>query len=282
LTSFPTSFPSQLPGYETTKGIAKRGATVYIGCKDPIKAQPAIQKIIQETGNSNIKALTLDLASLASVREFAEHFRSNDITIHVLLNNAGVWMGNEVSKTVDGFESTFGVNHLGHFLLTNLLVDLLKKETPSRIVTVSSKLHERGILDFENLNSEKSYDPMQAYSNSKLMNVLFSNELARRLAGTGVVTSSLHPGVISTGLHRSLENPVIIFIYENIWGFLGKSPEFGAQTSITAAISPKLLDKTGVYLSECQVVEPLPVSKNEKLAKEFWELSEKLVGLNKN
>lgn len=199
--------------------------------------------------------------------------------LHVLINNAGVWMGDNITKTSDGFEMTFAVNHLGHFLLTNLLLDNLKESAPSRVVTLSSALHKFGTVDLNTLHSEKSYDPWKAYSNSKLMNVLFSNELGRRLTGTGVVTSSLHPGVIATGLHRSRENVVLQFLYENVWGFLGKDAEHGAQTTITAAISKQFTDKTSVYLGECKQEEPAQAAKNETLARELWELSEKLVNL---
>lgn len=270
---------SKFTGYETTKGIAKRGATIYVGCKDTRKGQDAVNRIIEETRNPNIKVLKLDLGSFESVREFAENFKKENVPLNVLINNAGVWMGDEVVKSADGFENTFAVNHLGHFLLTNLLQEKLVRSAPSRVVTVSSLLHKRGVVDFDNLNSEKAYNARDAYSNSKLMNILFSNELGRRLAGTGVVTSSLHPGVISTGLHRSMTNPVFTFIYENVWGFLGKDPEHGAQTTITAAIAKEFENKTSVYMGECKEEEPAEAAKDEKLAQKLWALSEKLTKL---
>jgi len=136
-----------------------------------------------------------------------------NVPLNILINNAGVWMASDHVKTADGFEITFEVNHLGHFLLTNLLLDEIK-QGKGRVVTVSSSLYKSGVINFEDLNMEKNYGPKDAYSNTKLMNVLFSNELGRRLKQDGVITSSLHPGVISTGLHRTLENPVLSYLYE--------------------------------------------------------------------
>lgn len=264
-------------GYETTRGLAKRGATVYIGCKDVNKAKDVVHNISVETKNENLHLIQLNLASFDSIREFAKEFIKQNQPIHILINNAGVWMDEAKEKTVDGFEMTFGVNHLGHFLLTKLLMDKIKEAGNSRVVTLSSALHKNGEVDFDNLDSQKNYTAFGAYCNSKLMNILFSNELARRYGEFGVKTYSLHPGVIATGLHRAVDNPLFVFFYASIWGFLGKDVEHGAQTTITAAISKSLEDQTGVYLSECAVAEPLETAKDVQLAKKLWEVSEDLV-----
>jgi len=253
-------------GLETTRGLAMRKATIYIGCKDPKKAQLDINNVKSETQNPNIFLLQLDLSSLESVRRFVTQFQSEKLPVNILINNAGVWMNETREFSKDGFEITFGVNHLGHFLLTKLLDEQIKAGK-GRIITVSSGLYKYGKVDFDNLNLEHDYGPMQAYSNTKLMNILFSNELARRYAKYGVSSFSLHPGIIATGLHRSTTNPLFSIAYSIIVGNLGKNPVQGAQTTITAAISKSLEGKSGVFLSECAVVDPGPIASDEQLAK---------------
>jgi len=263
-------------GLETTRGLARRKATIYIGCRDPEKAKPDIDKIKSENKNPNIFLLPLDLSSFDSIRQFVTQFQSKKLPVNILINNAGVWMNETREFSMEGFEVTFGLNHLGHFLLTKLLDEQIKSGK-GRIVTVSSGLHKYGTVDFDNLNLDHDYNAMQAYCNSKLMNILFSNELARRYAKYGVSSFSLHPGVIATGLHRHLTNPILASAYTIIMGNLGKTPEQGAQTTITAAISKSLEGKTGVFLSECAEADPLPMALDEQLAKKLWDISEKLI-----
>ena len=170
-------------GKETALDLAKRGARVIMACRDLKKGETALNDIVEKTGSKNVVLKQLDLASLKSVRTFAKDINQNEPHLHVLINNAGVMMIPELTKTEDGFEMQMGVNHLGHFLLTNLVVDLLKKSTPSRIVVVSSMAHwfMTKEMKFDNINSEVSYDKVEAYGQSKLANVLFVSELAKRL-----------------------------------------------------------------------------------------------------
>lgn len=204
--------------------------------------------------------------------------------INVLINNAGVMMCDEM-KTEDGFEMQIGTNHFGHFLFTNLLLDKIKQSGPgSRIVTVSSLAHERGTIDLADLNYEKrGYSRIKAYQQSKLANVLFSNELARRLEGTGVTSNSLHPGAVKTDLGRHVEakfGPLKYLVYALLFLFI-KTPKDGAQTSIYCAVDQSLEKVSGKYFSDCKEKVAQPLARDEKLAKDLWDLSEKAVGLKK-
>ncbi|XP_043930002.1 retinol dehydrogenase 12-like isoform X2 [Protopterus annectens] len=177
-------------GKETARDLAKRGARIIIACRDVIKGEIAAQEVIAETGNKQVIVRKLDLADSSSVKQFAEKILKEEQHLHILINNAGVMMC-PYSKTVDGFEMQFGVNHLGHFLLTFLLLDLIKRSAPARIVNVSSLAHLFGRINFSDLQSEKNYDSGRAYCQSKLANVLFTRELARRLEET-VIQHLLH------------------------------------------------------------------------------------------
>jgi len=265
-------------GYETSLGLAKRNAHIIIACRDLTQGNQIAKKISQLTGNQKVEAMKLDLASLKSIHAFATEYQQKNLPIHILILNAGVWMSKNRTLTEDGFEMTFGVNHLGHFLLTNLLMPQIK-QGKARVVVVSSNLHQNGVLEFDNLQSEKTYPGgFQAYSNSKLANVVFSNELNRQLEGTGATSVSLHPGVISTQLHRE-EGPIFVGLY-NVVGFFLKNQEDGAQTTLTASVSKKFEGKGGVYLRECDVAPPNPIAEDKEVMKKLWDVSKSLVGLN--
>ena len=191
-------------GLETAVDLAKRNARVILACRSVERGEKAAVEVRKRSGNNNVVFFQLDLASLDSVRKFAAKILEEEPQIDILINNAGVMALPERTLTQDGFEMQFAVNHLGHFLLTNLLLDHIKKTPSARIVNVSSKAHLRGNIDFENLNSEKSYVPWIAYDTSKLANILFTRSLAKRLEGTGVTANSLHPGLIMTELSRHL------------------------------------------------------------------------------
>lgn len=180
-------------GKVTAIDLAKRGGTIYIACRDVKRGEEALRDIKAESGSEKIHFLQLDLASLESVRDFSKKFHEKESKLHILINNAGV-MACPQSYTKDGFETHFGTNHLGHFLLTNLLLDLLKASAPSRIVVVSSFAHLIGTIKKHDLNSEKSYQKHLVYAQSKLANILFAREIAKRLKGTGVTANSVHPG----------------------------------------------------------------------------------------
>jgi NAD(P)-dependent dehydrogenase (short-subunit alcohol dehydrogenase family) len=191
-------------GKETAIDLAKRGGKIYIACRDLKRGEDALAEIKEKSGSKDVHFLQLDLASLDSVREFANNFRSLESKLDILINNAGI-MACPRMKTKDGFELQLGTNHLGHFLLTNLLLDLIKEAAPSRIIVVSSILHRIGRIKKDDLNSEKSYFKWLVYGQSKLANILFTNELSRRLEGTKVTANSLHPGVINSELSKNLD-----------------------------------------------------------------------------
>lgn len=199
--------------------------------------------------------------------------------LDVLINNAGVYQC-PYSRTEEGFEMQFGVNHLGHFLLTHLLLDLLKHSAPSRIVVVSSKLYKRGEINFDDLNSESGYDGASAYSRSKLANLLFTLELGRRLGDTGVTANALTPGIVRTNLGRHVHIPLLAKPLASLasWALL-KSPEEGARTSVYLACSPDVEGVQGKCFADCQEQKLLPKASDEDVAKKLWDISEVMVGI---
>ncbi|XP_034654728.1 retinol dehydrogenase 12 isoform X2 [Drosophila subobscura] len=264
-------------GKETVRELAKRGATVYMACRDMKKCEEAREEIVLETKNKYVYCRECDLASLDSIRNFVAAFKREQKTLNVLINNAGV-MRCPRSHTKDGFEMQLGVNHMGHFLLTTLLLDLLKISAPSRIVNVSSLAHTRGEINTGDLNSDKSYDEGRAYSQSKLANVLFTRELAKRLAGSGVTANALHPGVVDTELfrHMSFFSNFFagLFVKPLFWPFV-KTARNGAQTSLYAALDPDLEQVSGEYFSDCQSKEVAPAATDTQTGKWLWAVSEK-------
>jgi NAD(P)-dependent dehydrogenase (short-subunit alcohol dehydrogenase family) len=210
----------------------------------------------------------LDLGSLESVPRFAAAFLEEFDRLDVLINNAGVFPS-DLQKTQEGFEEQFGVNHLGHFLLTKLLRERLEASAPSRVVNVSSMMHGRADVDFENLRGEKGYSAMTAYGQSKLCNILFSNELARQLAGTGVTSNSLHPGSISTNITRS--SPAIMRFFTKLFF---SSPEKGAKTSVYLASDAAVEGVTGKYFDASKEKAPSDTALDEGLQRRLWEESE--------
>ena len=268
-------------GKETALDLSRRGARVLMACRNIEAANETAEKIRSST-KGEVQVYKLDLASLASVRDCATEIKNNEERLDVLINNAGVMMC-PFQKTKDGFEMQIGTNHLGHFLFTNLLLDKIKASAPSRIVNVSSRAHERGKINLEDINFERrAYKPMVAYEQSKLANVLFTLELIQRLRGTDVTCYSLHPGVVRTELGRHIESvigPTKHFFWSLLY-FFTKSPKEGAQTSIYCAVDEEAGQETGHYYSDCKKKEPQPLAKDKKLAKELWELSATLVGLS--
>ncbi|XP_048339951.1 retinol dehydrogenase 12 [Sphaerodactylus townsendi] len=256
-------------GKETAKDLARRGARVILACRDMVKGEAAACEIRTMTGNQQVIAKKLDLADTKSIQEFAENFLKEEKELHILINNAGVIMCS-YSKTVDGFEMQFGVNHLGHFLLTFLLLERLKQSSPARIVNVSSLAHRIGKISFHDLQSEKSYNWGQAYCQSKLANIHFTMELARRLQGTGVTVNAVHPGSVLTELPR--QTSTIYTIWRNIPFFL-KTPEEGAQTSVYCAVAEELESVSGKYFSDCKPAYVSAQGRDEKTSKKLWKIS---------
>lgn len=224
----------------------------------------------------------LDLSSFASVRQFVEDIKTSEQYIHILINNAGVGASPKW-KTEDGFEMQFGVNHLGHFLLTLLLLDKIKDSAPSRIINVSSVAHVLGRIDFDDINYDVNYHPIKAYCRSKLANILFTRELAQRLMGTGVTVYSLHPGAVHTELGRhmgSSMNRVIGSVYAASSKIFFRTPKVGAQTTVYCAVEESLAEESGYYYNDCHRTEPAANAKDDEAARRLWDLSESLVGLS--
>ncbi|XP_004531107.1 retinol dehydrogenase 12 [Ceratitis capitata] len=268
-------------GKATALELARRGARIYMACRDAVRCEAARLEIIERTGNQHVYNRTLDLASLASVRQFATRFLGEEQRLDILVNNAGI-MATPRKLTVDGFEQQLGVNHLGHFLLTNLLLERLKCSAPSRVVVVSSAMYLFGRIKRNDLNSERSYSSFfGAYSQSKLANVLFTRKLAELLHGTGVTVNCCHPGVVRTELVRHIKFPgfgLLHYLVQFFW----KSPEDGAQTQLRLALDPALEQCSGGYYSDSLRLPVMPWASNKDTADWLWAESEKLVGLRES
>jgi retinol dehydrogenase-14 len=265
-------------GRATAHALAGLGASVVILGRRLPKLDAVAAEIRSGTGNDDVTVLLADLASLESIRQAADRFLAGHDRLHVLINNAGVSL-NHRSVTADGFEATFAVNHLAPFLLTNLLLDLLKQSAPSRVVNVTSTAFRRGQIDFDDLQGERSFNGMHAYPQSKLANVLFTYELARRLEGTGVTVSCVHPGVVRTALGQGERFPLPIRV---IWPLIRpfmKSPEQGARTSVYAATSPDLEGVSGRFFANSRQARTSKPSYDRALAERLWTVSAQLVGL---
>ncbi|XP_028932174.1 retinol dehydrogenase 12-like isoform X2 [Ornithorhynchus anatinus] len=262
-------------GKETARDLARRGARVIIACRDVLKGESAAGEIRAETGNRQVLVRKLDLADTKSIRAFADRFLAEEKQLHILINNAGVMMC-PYSKTADGFEMHLGVNHLGHFLLTHLLLGRLKESAPARVVNVSSLAHVIGKIRFHDLQGEKYYYSNMAYCHSKLANILFTRELARRLQGTGVTTYALHPGVVQSELVR---HSLLMCLVWRLFSFFVKSSQEGAQTSLHCAVAENLEALSGEYFSDCKRAPVSARGRNGATARRLWEVSCELLGI---
>lgn len=266
-------------GKGTAVGLAGLGARVVITSRNEERGRAARQDIVERTGNSSVELVPLDLASFRSIRSFVADFPERFDRLEVLVINAGVMLRRR-TETEDGFEATFGINHLGHFLLTDLLLDRLRRSAPSRVVVVASHAHKfaRRGLDFDDLNAEGGYRWMNAYGKSKLANIYFARELARRVDGTGVTVNALHPGFVRTDLGRDGD---LGSFYE--WGAkylagpFAISPERGARTAIYLSSSAEVEGVTGGYFYKCKPVAPSKVARDDAAARRLWEMSERMV-----
>lgn len=264
-------------GFHTALGLAREGAHVILGGRDEERARKSVEVIRRETEAPRIDYLIADMSSMAGVRSFAEQILNQYSRLDILVNNVGgLFLTRQISE--DGYEKTFALNHLSYFLLTELLKDLLIASAPARIVNVSSTAHQNSQIDFEDLHSTHRYRGMTAYGQSKLANLLFTYELARRLADTGVTANALHPGFVRTALGMKNSNPVLAAL---IWLVFraGMSPERGARTSLLLASSPELEEVTGKYYSAGNQVRSSRMSYDKAAAARLWDLSEELTGL---
>jgi len=249
-------------GKQTALELAEMGATVLLHGRNSGRAAKVLKEIKKATGNDRIEVLIADLASLTQVRNLAEQVRKKHDRLDVLINNAGVYETRH-GISEDGFEMTFAVNHLAPFLLTLLLLDLIKNSAPSRIINVSSQVHASSI-DLDNLQAEKHYSAYEAYSLSKLCNVLFTYELAERLKGTGITVNCLHPGVIDTKLLKAG------------WGMGGSPVTQGAKTSVYLATAPELSTVNGKYFVNMKPTKSSRISYDAETRKRLWRISERL------
>jgi NAD(P)-dependent dehydrogenase (short-subunit alcohol dehydrogenase family) len=255
--------------------LAKKGAAVVIVGRSADKTSQTVAEIKAQSGNTNIEMIVADLSSMAEVRKVADEFKARHTRLDVLINNAGAVFTERI-ETVDGYEMTFAFNHLAYFLLTNLLLDTLKESAPARIVSVSSGAHRTGKINFDDLNAKNGYDS-NAYSNSKLANVMFTYELARRLEGTGVTANVLHPGVVRTGFGKNTNGFMRVAI-SLITPFL-LAPEQGADTVVYLASSPEVEGITGQYWYKRKAVKSSAASHDVNVQQRLWTVSEQMTGL---
>ena len=263
-------------GKATAMGLAEMGATVILVCRSKEKGEAALSETREKSGNNSLDLMLADMSSMRSVRQLASEFRRKYDRLHVLVNNAGLFMFTRTT-TGDRLETTFEVDYLSHFLLTGLLIDLLKATAPSRLVEVSSIAHYNGHIDFDDLQGEKGYGGWRAYSQAKLAQVLFTYELARRLKGTGVTANCLHPGAVATNIwSRPLGRAG--FIMKLLRLFM-MGPEGGAKTPIYLASSPDVEGVSGKYFTNKKEKESSKESNDEQVARRLWLVSEELTGL---
>ena len=262
-------------GKATTIGLAKLGATIVMVSRNPSKGGSVLNEVKQVSGNDSLFLLNADLSSQESIRKLADDFKDKFKKLHVLVNDAGVFLTKH-AKTVDGIETTFAVNYLSGFLLTNLLLDVLRSNAPARIVNVASAMESGGKIDFEDLNGDRKFSGWTAYSNSKLAVIMFTYELARRLEGTGVTVNALHPGAIRT--HLGHGNTGIAGVGFSLAKLFFSSPEKGARTVIYLASSPEVEKVNGKYFADCHPISSSKRSHDEDSRKRLWQVSAELTG----
>lgn len=271
-------------GKETAVALARAGASVTITARDAAKGQAALDEIRTRSGNTDVAVMDLDLASFASVREFASRYADAHASLDVLVNNAGLML-TSYRQTIDGNEMTFQVNHLGPFLLTNLLRDPLVAAGDARVVNVSSDAHKQGgkALDFDALQSPggvNARNSMNVYGRTKLENILFTRELARRWAAQGVTTNAVHPGFVRSGFGRDGDGGKLFDVLMPVIQLIALSAEQGAYTSVYVASSPDVADVTGKFFVKCKPVTPSAAAQDDAAAARLWDVSAELTGLS--
>ena len=265
-------------GRAAATALAAMGAEVVVTGRHKERGEAALARIRREAGSEKVSLMLADLAVQSEVRRLAEDFKANHDRLDVLVNNAGVVI-TERTETPDGLEATLAINHLAPFVLTNMLLDLLKKSAPSRIVTVSSEARRGAKIDFDDLQSEKRYKGFGVYGMTKLANILFTYELAERLRGTGVVANCVHPGAVSTNFAQNIRGPITL-LFRVLKPFM-LSPEMGADSIIYLAIAPEAAWMSGKYLADRKVISSAEEPHDVLGQKRLWEESAKLTGLDK-
>lgn len=260
-------------GRVTAFAIAREGAQLVLPVRNIEKGEALKEEIKIETGNRSVEVMPCDLASMASVRQFAADFEKKYSKLHLLINNAGLWEAKR-KESDDGIEMNFAVNHLAPFLMTNLLLDIIKKSAPARIISVASTAHKYGKMRFNDLEGKKKWGSMQSYAQSKLANILFTRRLARELEDSGVTANCLHPGVVNTQLFSKLPGFV-----QKISSLFMITDEKGAQTSIYLATSPEVEGITGEYFDKKKIAKTSAHARDMQVADMLWEASKEYCGL---
>jgi NAD(P)-dependent dehydrogenase (short-subunit alcohol dehydrogenase family) len=265
-------------GRATAAGLAAQGAEVIVVGRNAHKAEETVSWIKSETGNDAVRYLLAEFSDLDQVRELARGVSGQTSRLDVLVNNAGGFY-NRRREAPNGLEMTFHVNHLAPFLLTNLLLDMLQGSGSARIVNVSSDAHKYDSMDFDNLGLRRGYSGMKAYARSKLANVLFTYELARRLDGGQTTVNALHPGHVATDMYKT-SFPIVGSAIKRVMGFFALTPEQGADTPVYLAASPEVEGISGRYFSEREPVQSSALSYDREVARRLWEVSEDLTNHN--
>jgi retinol dehydrogenase 14 len=263
-------------GRATALGLARLGATVVMVCRNGARGEAARAAIRAESDNPHVELMLADLSSQSAMRSLARRFRQTHDRLHILVNNAGVNVG-QFTRTVDGLELNFAVNHLAYFMLTNLLLDVLQASAPARIVNVASAGESMGKIDFDDLMGERHYSSLGAYAQSKLANVLFTYELARRLAGSGVTVNCCHPGITRTKITQEASGVAAVLGW--VGRQIGQGPEKGAETVLYLASSLDVEGVTGRHFENRREKRTSPGSYDATVAQRLWQVSEQLTGL---
>jgi retinol dehydrogenase 12 len=261
-------------GRAAADALARSGLTLVLVGRDGPKVEETVRAVRSATGQSQVEGLVADLSLSSEVRRLAQEVRQRYSRLDVLINNAGAIFTRR-EETAEGREKTLALNHLGYFLLTLELLDLLKASAPARVVNVASDAHRGMRLDFEDLENRKNYSGLRVYGQSKLMNILFTNELARRLEGTHVTVNALHPGVVATGFGQN--TPGIFRSLVKLAAPFMRTPEKGAETLVYLATSPEVEGVTGQYFHNSKRAVSTPAARNPESARKLWEASEKLL-----
>jgi NAD(P)-dependent dehydrogenase (short-subunit alcohol dehydrogenase family) len=254
-------------GKETVIGLAKEGARLVLPVRNIAKGESLRKEVLSMTGNSHIELMSCDLASFDSVRSFAKAFLDKYDRLDLLINNAGIWETKR-KKSVDGIELTFAVNHLAPFLLTHLLTDRLISSAPSRVINVSSEAHRYGKMRFDDLERNNKWSLFGPYAQSKLANILFTKELARKLNGAGVTVNCLHPGVVSTHLFDAFPK-----VFASVSSLFMITPEQGAKTTLHLATSSEVSEISAEYFSKSKIKRTAPQAQDAEAARKLWQVS---------
>ncbi|XP_034018785.1 retinol dehydrogenase 11 [Thalassophryne amazonica] len=258
-------------GKETAKDLARRGARVILACRNLERGEQAARDILTEVQGANIVVRELDLADTKSICQFAEKIYDTEKALHYLINNAAVMMSS-FATTADGYEMHFGVNYLGHFFLTFLLLDLLKHSAPSRVINVASSAHALGKIQFDDLSGKKNYNTIRAYTQSKLATVLFTRELAKRTEAVGVTAYAVDPGYVNTDILRHMQKNPFLSLVKG-FSFLLLTPAEGAYTTIYCTVTPENQLLTGGYYRNCNVAKSCRAGQDDGTALKLWAVS---------